>query len=67
MKKVGTNSLIWECDILLLIVINPLFNLLCIVTNSNYKFTDSGTAYCKAISHQLPSRDRKLAPALTTR
>lgn len=34
MKKVGTNSLIWECDILLLIVINPLFNLLCIVTET---------------------------------
>lgn len=31
MKKVGTNCLIWESDILLLIVINPLFNLLCIV------------------------------------
>lgn len=34
MKKVGSNSLIWECDILLLIVINPLFNFLCIVTET---------------------------------
>lgn len=34
MKKVGTNCLIWESGIVLLIVINPLFNLLCIVTES---------------------------------
>lgn len=34
MKKVGTKCLIWESDILLLIVINLLFNLLCIVTET---------------------------------
>lgn len=37
--------------ILLLIMINPLFNLLNCYRNSNYKFTDSGTAYDNAISH----------------
>lgn len=34
MKKVGTSSLIWESEILLLMVINPPFNLLRIVTET---------------------------------